>query len=458
MTVKGFDIHMRLVSDNDQVDNSNGESLSTESLESSGQTSTPSVENGKDSDWKARYKQQIIDHLTLLITDVSISIQLLDESMFVLQSKDAELHTLQRVGDGKDETSALLQEVCLGSIAAWIQNQDVIRHSILDPISYHASVQRISGRRFLDGVLSGLMIQGKSWTNNDEIRAASSIRVHAEKHQLIGLNCLQKVLQNLGNDNSSSQGDEKDSTEIDSPEQMPEVSLPRSNASIIFRLPLQSIEIKLEDDSKLGFEGCEVRYCMDGTELALYSNGGFWMDGSPILKNGSVIVDFANSKLELDLDSSQHDNEVFYNAHSIISRAAADGEPVQMQDEKKNLKFKFSIDLFRRLYSSIYEIVLECQQAVALLEEAQESKLPVQQDLSTSKPWTITAKQPTTFHFAGHDNIWIRITGCGLVVEQRFVDNSFPFTFACRSAKLESFNGLTITFPSIEANDKTIVL
>jgi len=462
LSVKGVDIHVRLINDHDQVDDdSNGVNPSTESLGSTVQV-TPSTTNGKDSDWKARYKQQIIDHLTLLITDVSISIQLMDESRVVLEAKDMELQTLQQVGDGKDESSALLQKICLGSIAAWIQEpDDGTRHPILDPFGYHASVQRISGRRFLDGIMSGLMVQGNSWTNIDETHAASAIRVHAGKHQLVGLNCLQRVLQNVGNghDSSSSQGDEKDSTEKDSLEHTPQASLPSSTASSMFRLPFQSIEIVLEDDLKLGLEGCEIRYCMDGTELALHCNGGLWMDGSPILKSGCVVVDFANSKLELDVHASQQDNEVFYNAQSSISPTDAEGEPEQMHNEKGNVDFIFSIDLFQRLYCSISAILPECQQAVALVEQAKESKLQVRPDLSTSTPWTIVAKQPTSFHFEGHDNAWIRVTGSGLIIQQRCnTDSGFPFTFTCRSAQLESFNGLVVTAPSIETNGKTIAL
>ncbi|CAJ1949791.1 unnamed protein product [Cylindrotheca closterium] len=460
LTVKGVDIHVRLINDNDQVDNNpNGASPSTESsLESSSQA-TLGAENGKDTEWKARYKQQIIDHMTLLITDVSISIQAMDESsQVVLQAKSMELQTLHQVGDGKDGSSALLQEICLGSIAAWIHNDASTRHSILDPVGYRASVQRISGRRFLDGVLSGLMVQGNPRENIDETHAASTIRVHAGKHQLVGLKCLQNVLQNVGNDTRSSQGEEKDSVKTDSKEQESQVSLLNSTAGSIFRLPIQSIEIVLDDDLKLGLEECEVRYCMDGTELSLHCNGGLWMDGSPILKSSCVVVDFANFKLELDAYSSEEGSEVFYNAPNIVSPTDAEGELGQVRNDKENVKLMFSIELFRRLYCSMSAILPECQEAFALIKQTKKSNLEFRTVLSTSTPWTILAKQPTSFHFTGHDNMWIEVTGIGLVIEQKYTtDSDFPFTISCRSARLESCNGLSITVPSIETSGNTIV-
>lgn len=106
-------------------------------------------------------KRETNNILLIFDIDVSIPIQLMDESRVILEAKDMELQTVHQVGDGQDESSLLMQAICLGSIVAWIQDADDTRHPILSPFGYHASVQRISGTRFLDGVLSGLMVQGR---------------------------------------------------------------------------------------------------------------------------------------------------------------------------------------------------------------------------------------------------------------------------------------------------------
>lgn len=78
-------------------------------------------------------------------------------------------------------------------------------------------------------------------------------------------------MQDVGNGTDASPGDKKDPTKQYAPEQVSEGSLPSSTASSIFRLPFQSIEKVLEDDLNAGLAGCEIRYCMDGTEFASHS-------------------------------------------------------------------------------------------------------------------------------------------------------------------------------------------
>ena len=144
-------------------------------------------------DWKTKYLQQIIDHLTLIVTDVTVSIRIQkhhdddaseeknddddDDSkqvIFVVQGKDMELKTLTTTttgagaGEAKSENS-LLQSLYLKSIEAWIEEEQeetatttktTTKYPIVEPFGYDASIQRISGRRFFDGVLSGLFVQG----------------------------------------------------------------------------------------------------------------------------------------------------------------------------------------------------------------------------------------------------------------------------------------------------------
>jgi hypothetical protein len=156
--------------------------------------------SSSSSEWKSKYSQQILDHLKLLVTDFTVHIQLddSDHSELLLQAKDIQVETLSPKSD-----SILRQRLVWGSLGAWIQRktgagEEVSHHPVLEPFGYEATVQRISGRRFVDGVTKGLMVQGKL----DE--GASAIRLHAGVAQIQALNQLQQVLLNLSNSDDSS--------------------------------------------------------------------------------------------------------------------------------------------------------------------------------------------------------------------------------------------------------------
>ncbi|KAL3945662.1 MAG: hypothetical protein SGBAC_000230 [Bacillariaceae sp.] len=138
-------------------------------------------------------KRETNNILLIFDIDVSIPIQLMDESRVILEAKDMELQTVHQVGDGQDESSLLMQAICLGSIVAWIQDADDTRHPILSPFGYHAS--------------------------------------------LFGLNCLQRVLQDVGNGTDASPGDKKDPTKQYAPEQVSEGSSARDIIDTTVRFP-----------------------------------------------------------------------------------------------------------------------------------------------------------------------------------------------------------------------------
>ena len=151
-------------------------------------TSTPTQATGTvpdgvatgDPDWKARYLHQIVDHLTLVLESVEISIDLPGQediqSTVVVVGKQMELITLggsspQTQGSDGDNNNGLRQRLSVGSLSAMIRQatpsaakSGTDKHQelpLLDPVGYRAMVQRVSGRRFLDGIGAGLLIAGE---------------------------------------------------------------------------------------------------------------------------------------------------------------------------------------------------------------------------------------------------------------------------------------------------------
>ena len=156
---------------------------------------------------------------------------------------------LQTLASSEEETTtALMQMISLASIEVWVEQDDASKKfPILEPFGYKASVTRVSGRRFLDGVLSGLLVEGKSI--DDSSRASSTIRVHAGIQQIAGLNSLQQVLLLVG---------QEDTDGAPSPTENKSQGANASNTTemkSIFHLPFQSMEVVLENETNLRLAG-----------------------------------------------------------------------------------------------------------------------------------------------------------------------------------------------------------
>ena len=260
-------------------------------------------------DWKAKYTQQIIDHLTLAVTDSTINIHLKGSKTVFLQSKGMELLTLTGGSNGEKATNALMQIISLESIEAWIEQDDASnKFPILEPLGYKANVTRVSGRRFFDGVLSGLLVEGKSI--DDSSRTPSTIRVHACIQQIVDLSSLQQVLLLFR---------QEDTTEApvitEQNNQAEDLSNTLEKKSM-FNLPFQSMEVVLENETNLRVEGCSVRYSTDGSELCIECSGGVWMDETPLSKDNRWVLDFVSCEMLLDSIPPHEYGDSFYSAHS----------------------------------------------------------------------------------------------------------------------------------------------
>jgi hypothetical protein len=432
LTIKGVSIHVTIIEGNHEI-----AMIKTETPPSA--HTSGEEDAAMNSDWKAKYLQQIIDHLTLVIADVNIAIHLDEGSQVILQAKDIEIQTLKSV-ERDDAQSALLQKISLASIESWIEEKNASKYPILEPFGYHATVQRISGRRFLDGILSGLFVQGKSWNDVDSSHASSTIRVHAGIRQISGLNRLQQVLLLVGSQETTT--NEPSERRLDSEKEGDKAPSSATEIKSIFLFPFQSMEVVLENDTNLRLAGCAIRYCTDGTELTLDCTGGIWMDDVPVSQNNRLIVDFVSSELRLDslplVSSSDRqesdDGEAFYNAQSSMCNEQGTNLAQPMEEV---FLFDLSVEMLQKLYVGIHAISPQCEEAMAIVEQAMERQsqnLPSSSSLSPPC-WIIRSNGIASFRrITGDSDTWVRVFANSPKLTQGDPGTNTPFSFHCLCA------------------------
>jgi hypothetical protein len=471
LTIQGLSIHIAIVEGNEEMNLNVSSAKKTDTIDADNEEAP--------SDWKAKYLRQIIDHLTLIVTDATISIHLDtnndDETsqVVMMQAKDMELSTIQ-----ENNTSTLLQSIRLASIEAWTQEENNsvgpiaescnTKYTILEPFGYQASVQRLSGRRFLDGVLSGLFVQGKAVVDDDDSphHASSSIRVHAGIRQISGLNRLQQVLLSVGLQDT-------DSTLVSSTVQPVEnertiqeeadetATLPVSDIKSVFHLPFESMEVVLENETNLRWKDCAFQYCTDGTQLLVDCTGGIWVDDIPVSKDNRWVLDLVSSELLLELppptSERPDDAESFDNAQSIITSSNSDPTTPSPTNDDKPFRFDLTLDMFRKLYQGIQAILPQYEEAKTIAEQVM--KRQADSSLSSSSPpWTMKSTGPISLRFTGESEIWVQISADSPSLSQGNPLSNLPFLFHCTSTKIDSNAGLSIEIPEIQIEDEGFVV
>eukprot|EP00980_Cylindrotheca_fusiformis_P007445 scaffold1537_cov108-Cylindrotheca_fusiformis.AAC.4 len=413
-----------------------------------------------NSDWKANYLQQIVDHLTLVIEDINIAIQLDSGAQVIVEAIDMELQTLQSVqqGTAEDIARSLMQKLRLASIEARIVDDATASNlPILEPFGYTANVQRISGRRFLDGILSGLMVQGHSSWNDDSAasHASSTIRVHAGIHQISGLNRLQQMLLLLGSqdNNATNEG-------IETPSAPPPSTNVSEGVTSIFRFPFESMEVVLENDTNLRLAECEIRYCTDGTELALESTGGIWMDGVPVSKNNNrLLADFVSSELTLDSLSSsssvssiveQKNAEVFYNAQDT------EGGSSDEQEKEKGSELVLSVDMIQKLCGGVQAISSHCEEAMAIAEKAIQQQYP-SAATSVSPRWTLGSTGIISLEVRGKSD-WVRVIADAPKLTQGDLITKSSVLLTCLNVRVESSADFSVAIPEVRTENAVLIV
>jgi hypothetical protein len=321
-----------------------------------------------------------------------------------------------------------------------LQAKDIKLQTLKKVERDHASVQRILGRRFLDGILSGLFVEGKAWNDVDSSHASSTIRVHAGIQQISGLNRLQQGLLLVGSQETTT--NEPSEKRLDSEQEGDQVPSSATEIKSIFRFPFQSMEVVLENDTNLRLAGCAIRYCTDGTELTLDCTGGIWMDDVPVSQNNRLIVDFVSSELRLDslplVSSSDRqesdDGEAFYNAQSSMCNEQGTNLAQPMEEV---FLFDLSVEMLQKLYVGIHAISPQCEEAMAIVEQAMERQsqnLPSSSSLSPPC-WIIRSNGIASFRrITGDSDTWVRVFANSPKLTQGDPGTNTPFSFHCLCA------------------------
>ena len=346
LAAKGVTIHVNI------VEKSHGQHIRTKAVSPASFNAPDATEGGVDEievapNWKAKYLQQIIDHLTLEVTDATIAIHFNGDSQVILRAKAMELQTLQT---DNEEATTLLQTIRFTTIEALLQKNDPSpgHYPILEPFAYNASVKRTSGRRFLDGLMSGLFVQGESAVDFSN-ECSSTIRIHAGIQQISGLSRLWKTLLSLGLQVAAVTDENMDliaNSLNDTRENKATISSDATDIKSVFHLPFQCMEVVLENETKVRLEGCTIRYCTDGTELSVDCCGGIWVEDVPFSEHNRWILDLVSSELVLDslqflrLSQQEIDGETFYNAHSSMG---SEREPEAELDESVDNLFRLQL-------------------------------------------------------------------------------------------------------------------
>mmetsp|Transcript_13675 Transcript_13675/g.26170 ORF Transcript_13675/g.26170 Transcript_13675/m.26170 type:complete len:2110 (+) Transcript_13675:171-6500(+) len=307
-----------------------------------------------DPDWKARYLQQIVDHISLVLESLEISIELpnqegnLQRSMYVV-GKKMELTTL---GGSSSSTTTqpaadgLRQRLSLGSLSAVIRQTGLSggtttqkEFPLLDPVGYRAMIKRVSGRRFVDGIGAGLVISGESILSGMGTNATgvvgNALQVHAG---IVQVGCLLQLQKMFGFDDAPA----NDSSAADFSEE-------DENKSSLFVLPVDYMSLTLQNGTNLRINQSVLTLRTDGSVCRCDSpKGSLWVDGDSVnhTEAGTWQVDLLRSRITVDSHPSttqDGESETYFDAS---------------QDDFETLtNFELHVDQCRKIYQGLNEIM-----------------------------------------------------------------------------------------------------
>ena len=311
----------------------------------------PSNRAGKDSNitagpanstWKEKVFQQIIDRLTVIVTDVCISLEVPSDnnddatnttSMIEVWLDQMNLKTLGIQGSQPAREGATSSSSSSKVLDQWLEvvglhvnvvsrlhpnNDDDTRqatqqqqqqqsYKLLDPWNGMAQVQRVAGRRFVDGVVTGLLVvggvhSGDGTTNSSSM--LSPIRLHVGPKQLQTTLALSKVWSRFrctmeecaGEGGGDGDGGGAPALVAETPTKENNNNMARQDdtydASQV-RLNFPAIELVLENEAVLSCRDCVLRYHLDGLVCAICCHGDVQI-------NDSVVMQYSYP-LEVDL-------------------------------------------------------------------------------------------------------------------------------------------------------------
>jgi hypothetical protein len=254
-----------------------------------------------------RHVQQIVNHLTLVISDMELSIECesdgTEKRKVVMQATNLNL-----VSFGKTEDDVLSQRISLDSFGANVVVENVGNNTsptilpLIEPIGYAASVERVAGRRFVDGLKRGLKITGEEATiENGVVLHAGTVQMQVI-HQMMELllpnsseastesvNDKEKTLEhsaaacNAGDTEEDADAALQDEAFEDALETLDDTTSNSEDAaattttaspSTTFELPLPTVALMLPNGAKIAMPNCTLHYSADGSVCNLQGTHG----------------------------------------------------------------------------------------------------------------------------------------------------------------------------------------
>lgn len=275
-------VDLRLSKDDDNNNRSDvPEQIRTEEDLAIPTTTPPQTNNG---DWKAVYMQQIVDHLSVSIEAIQITICLDDKTLIVLGSGIDLTTNEQQQQENLDDSSSLLQQISMRSLSAYFKQPNGELMQLLADFGYSATVHRVAGRRFVDGIRNGLVITGNP---------RESIQWYLGAVQIDGLLQLLQLVRVV-------------EPEMDM--RLPEPTSSDCSTSSIFQLPLPSMTVLLEENIKLQFKDGVVQYRTDGSKCILQFGSVFaeMIDEQLVVLN-NLTIDAINCSVLLSKPEDDND-------------------------------------------------------------------------------------------------------------------------------------------------------
>jgi hypothetical protein len=399
-----------------------------------------------------KYVEQIIDHLTLNITDVEFAVEMLDEAegKLIVEAKSVQLLSLGRLTEAKSSPAGvepappLSQRLSVGSLRAYILDSEK-EFLLLDPFAYATLVRRVSGRRF-QGLAYGLDVTGDI---GDDKEHENRLVIHAGSTQVA---VLSKIFGDLLDDSIFA-------TEAPVVQQVQLVQQPEvvpDPKSTVFQLPFPSLVLWLPNGSKIQMPRCEFQYYMDGSGFRLTGADGIRINDNqaPFLKlakDAAWSMDFVTSTFsvgssaEIAKDELCADHMQQQKSESLAEKVVAH---VEWDEEPMKLVIKGLFDL----EESSSAVVAKGMDACSASDSSN----------SSSSPWSFTVQGNVSVLMNGRTDEWIK----GCVRSMAFALSSDPSSgcilseFEIAGAQLgpTSFGDATIHVPATILNSETNLL
>lgn len=411
LKIVGVDLRLSS-SDSSNIDSSRSDEQGAIENEPNVPTTTAEAASG-DADWKTVYMQQIVDHLSVSITDVRITIGLDDDGKeLIVLGSNIDLKTQEQqmqdiLGEEEDSTTSLMQLMSLQSLSAYFKEPNGEQLQLLDGFGYSASIERISGRRFVDGIMNGLVITGNP---------RESMQWYLGAVQVDGLLQLRQLLLVVEPD-----------MDISLPE--PSSNNDRTEEeSSVFELPLPSMSIAMEENIKFHFKDGAVQYRTDGSECIVQLGRAFaeLMNQEQLAMLNNLTVDAINC--------------------SVVLR--------QPDDDSDTINVKLPLNTqmmerFQKFYRAYSEVLQKKNDAETVTED-------VDCDAFREQPWSLDIQGTSTLEISNELG-WMNWSMKHVSITTTH-GGKMPFDATWKSAHLASSQGIMMDVPTMELLDDAMHL